>query len=379
MNLSVKMKLSLDGSQKQNLDNTLAHAKKIFDLFTGLSCQHHSCSYPTLHKYGYQEAKSLCSSMPTAYIQAVAKQACASVKSFNTNHPRKKWHYRGKRTSISLPLNKLSYSRRGRLSTISTTDKRIRVLHDIPEWFVQRYNINTNQVQSGSIKSSNGEYWLHLQYDVECGENSGADIIGIDRGLYNLIATSDGQIVSAKAAISVKRKYQHNRMGLQQKGTRSANRKLKRLSGREMRFMRDVNHQVAKSLITPNVNTYVLENLKGIRTQRKGKKLNSWLSNWSFFQLQSLIGYKCELSGIGVQYVDPKHTSQTCNACGKIVKSNRHKGRYACECGYTEHADINAAKNIRDKYVLSLQKEQGAFNHPIVAERSSYNLCPLWA
>jgi len=130
--------------------------------------------------------------------------------------------------------------------------------------------------------------------------------------------------------------------------------------------MLDFNHVVSKSMANDqSVKTYVLENLTGIRAKRKGKKLNSWLSNWSFFQFQSLLEYKCSFEGVRVAYVDPRYTSQKCNQCGTIEKTNRHKSKYTCFCGYSNHSDINAALNIRDNYVLSCNR-----NRPFQAANS---------
>jgi putative transposase len=45
--------------------------------------------------------------------------------------------------------------------------------------------------------------------------------------------------------------------------------------------------------------------------------------------------------------VNPRHTSQRCSACDHVAAENRNKQKFACEsCGFTEHADINAARNI---------------------------------
>ncbi len=49
--------------------------------------------------------------------------------------------------------------------------------------------------------------------------------------------------------------------------------------------------------------------------------------------------------------VDPKHTSQTCFKCGHRSKDNRRsQSEFHCQnCGYTDNADYNAARNIRVK------------------------------
>jgi len=358
---TIKVKLTLTNNQQKAIIPSMENATVIFDLFAKLACEHKSCSYTTLHKHGYATAKEVCPDLPTAYIQAVGKSACSSVKSWNSNNKKnKKWKFKGYKQKQSLPLNKLTLSRRGKLTTISSNDKRIRVFHDIPQWFVDRYQINTNEIQAGQLCYTNSEFWLCLVYDVKSPEKTkGTKVVGVDRGLYNFCSSSDGNNISSKPVTAVKRRYQYNRKKLQQKGTRSAKRKLKALSGREKRFMLDFNHVVSKSMANnQNVGTYVLEDLKEIRSKRKGKKLNSWLSNWSFFQFQSLLEYKCSFNGIEIAYVDPRYTSQKCNQCGIINKSNRNKSKYICSCGYSNHSDINAALNIRDNYVLSCNRNR---------------------
>ena len=54
------------------------------------------------------------------------------------------------------------------------------------------------------------------------------------------------------------RKYNHVRSELQEKGTRSAKRRLKAISGREKRFVQDQNHCISKKLanIDEDVSVY---------------------------------------------------------------------------------------------------------------------------
>ena len=60
-----------------------------------------------------------------------------------------------------------------------------------------------------------------------------------------------------------------------------------------------------------------------------------------------MITYKAEGAGRTVISVNPHHTSQRCSSCGHVASENREKQKFAClSCGFTEHADINAARNI---------------------------------
>lgn len=147
---------------------------------------------------------------------------------------------------------------------------------------------------------------------------------------------------------------------LQAKGTQSAKRKLKALSGYEKRFSLNENHKISKQLVNMPYDIFVLEDLSGIRKQKsKGKVLNKWLSNWSFFQLEQLLKYKAEALGKQIVKVDARYTSQKCSNCSVINKSNRKGSHYSCDrCGYREHSDVNGAKNIRNNFISTAVVKQ---------------------
>ncbi|MEH1785036.1 transposase [Nostoc sp.] len=174
---------------------------------------------------------------------------------------------------------------------------------------------------------------------------------------------------------AVQRRYLYNRRKLQQKGTRSAKRRMNAMSGREKRFIRDTNHCVSKKLANqPLIAVFVLEDLSSIRTQRRGKKMNKWLGSWAFYQQEQFLSYKAEALGKRVVHQDPRFTSQKCNICKHIRRTYRHKSRFHCKnCGHRTHADWNAASNVRDDYILSSTQgteEQASVNMPYVSAES---------
>ena len=95
-----------------------------------------------------------------------------------------------------------------------------------------------------------GRVFVNLIYecpDYDTIENDGR-IVGLDRGIYNIVTTSEGVHYGAKDVRRVKRKYNHVRSVLQEKGTRSARRRLKAISGCEKRFVHDQNiHEHAEA------------------------------------------------------------------------------------------------------------------------------------
>jgi putative transposase len=69
--------------------------------------------------------------------------------------------------------------------------------------------------------------------------------------------------------------------------------------------------------------------------------------------LRTFLEYKLAWSGGSFEAVVPRYTSQKCYACKHTARENRvSQASFACvACGHTDHADVNAAKNIRDTAV----------------------------
>jgi putative transposase len=181
-------------------------------------------------------------------------------------------------------------------------------------------------------------------------------VLGIDLGVNNLAVTSDARFFNSSKVKQVKRKFRYLRGKLQAKGTRSSKRLLKKISGRETRYMAWVNHNISKNIVTNfSGGKIVLEDLKGIRKKNRGKRINYWISNWSYAQLQSFIEYKAVRKGIVVERVKPNYTSQICHRCGNL--GTRLSGCFCCShCGLTSYsADLNAAKNLAHPMLVERQ------------------------
>jgi transposase len=99
-----------------------------------------------------------------------------------------------------------------------------------------------------------------------------------------------------------------------------------------------------------------MEQLSGIRqTASTSRKNEKNLHTWSFYRLASFVEYKAKASGMTVEYVNPKHTSQICPKCGTL---NKAKDRlYKCSCGFKAHRDRVGAMNIINAPVISGNRE----------------------
>jgi len=175
-------------------------------------------------------------------------------------------------------------------------------------------------------------------------------VLGIDRGLKNLVVTSDNRFFNTKKMNAIRGRFAYNRAQLQAKGTRSAKRRLRKMAGRERRFVADMNHCISKQLAKSEASAFVLEDLRGIGIQRHmGMKLNRKLSTWPFHRFEQYLTYEAEEHGKEVVFIDASYTSQKCSKCGHTDDGSRNGSRFRCsKCGFELHADLNAARNIAD-------------------------------
>ena len=175
---------------------------------------------------------------------------------------------------------------------------------------------------------------------------------GVDLGIANIATTDDGTRHSGKHLNRHRHRARHLRRKLQAKGTRSAKRLLRKRSRKEARFAADTNHVIAKRIVTEAERTgrgIALEDLGGIRGRvRLRKPQRVTLHSRAFAQLGQYIAYKAARAGVPLVYVDPAYTSQMCSSCGHVSKKNRpSQATFCCtSCGFAEHADVNAARNI---------------------------------
>ncbi|GAB1537764.1 hypothetical protein NUACC21_04180 [Scytonema sp. NUACC21] len=98
--------------------------------------------------------------------------------------------------------------------------------------------------------------------------------------------------------------------------------------------------------------------LKNGQSRKKG--LNRSISDASWSELTSKIEYLAAKQYKVVIKVNPRNSSCECRNCGHIDKLNRDRERFIClRCGHMEHADLGAAKTIRDR-ALSMVRGDSA-------------------
>jgi len=227
---------------------------------------------------------------------------------------------------------------------------------------LQQYIESGCKLGKASLVYKRGKWYFAVTIKIVDKETINSNVMGIDIGLRQVAVASvknpqgkeiNRQFNNGKQAGFIRKKYRSLRRKLSQSKKVKA---IKKTNNKEQRWMTDLNHKISRQLINlavqEQVGTIIMENLENIRNTAKSlNRADRNLHSWTFYQLQQFIEYKAELAGIKVKYVNPKYTSQSCSKCGKVNKSNRKVNLYSCECGIHIHADLNASRNIGNKYL----------------------------
>jgi putative transposase len=223
----------------------------------------------------------------------------------------------------------------------------------------QRDRLKGTVPTSATLCKKGSEYYINIQTKREAPEPAHTDkVLGVDLGITDITVTSEGQKFGGETIKKIKKHYQSMRTVLQQKaskGTRSSRRRCRelqqRLSGKESRYQRQINHEISKAIVTRAKEIpakIALEDLEGIRediNQKVGQNQRRRVNGWAFYQLREFLSYKALQAGIPLILVDPAYTSKTCHVCGQRgIRNGKHFKCHSCD--WSGDADFNGASNI---------------------------------
>ncbi|NPE08498.1 MAG: IS200/IS605 family element transposase accessory protein TnpB [Asgard group archaeon] len=212
------------------------------------------------------------------------------------------------------------------------------------------------------LKSFYDKYLLELVYEKEAKlimEREVEKVLGLDLGINNLVATSDGLLIKGGVVKSINQFF-NKRMAkfqaqLNKQELRNSNRKQALMRWRYNQ-LHDLLHKASRTIIrhciTNNITTLVIGRNKNWKQNiRMNRRNNQKFSSVPFYKLIRMIQYKAEEQGIKVLLISEEYTSQTCSICTSCSRSNRkHRGLFVCKnCFLVINADVNAARNIAKK------------------------------
>lgn len=237
------------------------------------------------------------------------------------------------------------------------------------------------KVQNVTISLSADGWHVAFACEIEhTAPSNDLPAVGIDRGVTNTLTLSTGEHLRLPASIAkieqAKRRAQRTMARRKRGSTRyaKARRRVAALQARAARIRQDWRHKASLGLAR-SYGTVVLEDLVTRNMTRSakgtvevpGKKvrqkagLNRAILDQGWHGFETVLAYKLEERGGHLCKVDPRHTSQTCSACGAVDRESREsQASFHCRaCGFRAHADHNAAINILRRNTASMIVEEG--------------------
>ncbi len=351
---TVTFKLRLVEDDRRSLLETMKAYTKAFSESARWGFENKSWNKVDNHNATYKLVRQSIPDLPSSLVQGARDCACEALKATKCKTlPERK------------PLAAMRYNQRvitvnlvHGIATIASTKGRIKAAFFIPRNY---RDYLTWKIKSSTISYDRRTETFYLHVSLEHNDpdpTTDLKVLGIDRGIVNIAVCSDNTFYNSKKVKNTRSKFAYLRKELQSKGTKSAKRKLRRLSGKEKRFVTDVNHCISKQIANSDFTVFALEDLSKIRVQkRRGKQFSRKLNGWSFYQLEQFLQYKAEALGKHVLLVDARYTSQKCSKCEHVYKGNRDGPAFRCrKCGFELHADLNASRNIAQAGIACLSR-----------------------
>ena len=226
------------------------------------------------------------------------------------------------------------------------------------------------RVLSATVKQvPSGRYFVCLCC-TDCPEPEAAPgaiaVLGIDAGVHDLMARSDGvKVANPKALAKGERKLarEQRRLSRKRKGSasrRKQKRKVARIHERIANQRKDAIHKATTEAVRES-QAIAVEDLN-VRGMEKNRRLAKSVADASMSEMARQLEYKCSWYGRRFVKVGRFYpSSKTCSACGQVNQAVvLGVEAWTCPaCGCRHDRDLNAALNIAREGARLLNEADG--------------------
>ena len=340
-------------------NKTLALQKELLE--QKKSCLSYNKTAAQLKDWKKEEDTSFLSEAHSQILQQTLMNLDRALKeAFDKSNPKQfpKFKKRGYNDSFRYPqgfkldepnsrmfLPKIGWVRYRKSRDITGIPKNVTIKRELDKWYI---SIQTEQEVKNPVHPS-------------------TSAVGIDVGIVNFAALSDGTVIAPVNSHSkniLRLKKAGRRLSKKQKFSKNWHKQRKKLQ-KEHRRVKNIRSDFlhkATAKLSKNHAVIVVENLKVSNmsasasgtADKPGKNikaksgLNRRVLDQGWYEFRRQLEYKLLWSGGKLIAVPPPGTSQTCSRCGhKEAKNRVSQEKFACvKCGYELNADLNAARNI---------------------------------
>jgi len=216
------------------------------------------------------------------------------------------------------------------------------------------------KIKTCTIKRDVDQWYAILTVEIERPiEKPIETMIGIDVGLTDLLALSNGEMIKPPKFL----RESELKLGKEQR--RLAKKKLRSNNWKDQKIIvakvhrkiknqrKDFAHKTARNLVK-RFDLIAFEDLQ-IRNMVHNHHLAKSIMDAGWYQLQRLTASKAEEAGKQVKLCIANGTSQTCHVCGNKQKMTLRDRIFRCnQCGNIENRDTNAANVILDRCTVGM-------------------------
>lgn len=243
--------------------------------------------------------------------------------------------------------NSFCYSQSG----FSLIDKQLK-LSKVGTLCMICHRLIEGKIKTCTIRGENGQWYACFACEVEAKELAkNKNSIGIDLGIENFATPSNGQKIenlrffkkADKQLAKVQRKLSRC-----EKGSKERNKQKKivsRVYEKIKNKRSDFCHKISRNIVD-KYQSICIEDLNISKMMQK-TFLAKGIADVSWNQFTQFLTYKAAEAGGQLRVVNLAYTSQNCSNCGKLAVKELSQRWHCCQvCGYSDHRDANAAKNI---------------------------------
>jgi putative transposase len=209
------------------------------------------------------------------------------------------------------------------------------------------YGLEAYQIRAGNLcEDARGRWYLNACVAVPATEltdrSSARRNVGIDLGLEDLVATSDGEKLLAPKFY----RGLESKLAIAQRAGKK--NRVRAIHAKVANRRKDCLHQFSARLVR-GYHAVFVGNVSASALVKTPKAKSVLDAGWSAFR--TMLRYKCAFAGATFAEVNEAFSTQTCSACNSRRGPKGIAGlgirEWTCgECGAVHDRNVNAAKNI---------------------------------
>lgn len=209
------------------------------------------------------------------------------------------------------------------------------------------YGLQHYELGAGSFsEDSRGRWYFNVTVKIPelvgPREKDPTRSVGVDLGLKDFLATSDG------ASVEAQRFYRNLEPALAAAQRANKKDRVKALHAKIANRRKDALHKLSTMLVSGYGAIFIGDvNASGLAKTRMAKSVQD--AGWSMFR--TMLQYKCDDAGVWIEVVNEAYSTQTCSACDARSGPSGLKGlgirEWTCStCGVDHDRDVNSARVI---------------------------------